>query len=284
MSTDVLGTRSWAAPEITAVNRLPMRSPLVPYADLDSARTDDREQSPWFRSLDGSWRFKLVPSPEAIPADFADPDLHDGLNSGWKPIDVPSVWTTQDFGDVPIYTNVRMPFPGRPPDVPDQNPTGLYRTSFTVPRAWKGRRIVLHVGGAISVLYVYVNGRPVGLSKDSRLPAEFDITEHVRLGANQLACAVVKWSDASYVEDQDQWWHGGLHREVFVYATGRVRIDDVAVRAEPTDDGKGALTARVTVGFDDDTLVEPRWQVRVRVEWPRMNAPVELVTYFYTGA
>ena len=261
-----MGNRTWVAPEITAVNRLPMRSPLIPYPDIEAARTADREQSPWFRSLDGSWRFKLVPSPEAISADFADPDLHDGLNSGWRPIDVPGVWTTGDFGDVPIYTNVRMPFAGRPPEVPDDNPTGLYRTSFTVPRAWKGRRTVLHVGGAISVLYVFVNGRPVGLGKDSRLPSAFDVTDHVKLGANTLACAVVKWSDASYVEDQDQWWHGGIHREVFVYSTASTRIDDVQVVANPIDDQTGALDVRTTVGFADAAVMTDGWRVQVHFE------------------
>ena len=263
---EVLGYRSWAAPEITGANRLPMRSPLVPYPDLETARTADRAASPWFRSLDGSWRFRLVPSPDAVPSDFADPDLHDGLNSGWKPIDVPGVWTTQDFGDVPIYTNVRMPFAGRPPDVPDDNPTGLYRTGFTVPRSWKGRRVRLHVGGAISVLYVFVNGRPVGSSKDSRLPSEFDITDHVRLGANTLACAVVKWSDGSYVEDQDQWWHGGIHREVFVYSTEATCIEDTQVRAVPSGDRAGSLDVKTTIRFDDPAAVGPGWQVEIRLE------------------
>jgi beta-galactosidase len=125
---------------------------------------------------------------------------------------------------------------------------------------------VLHVGGAISVLYVFVNGRPVGLSKDSRLPAEFDITDHVELGANTLACAVVKWSDASYVEDQDQWWHGGLHREAFVYATGHAYLEDVEVRARPIGGRRGFLDAKVTVGFDRPALVAPGWHVEVRLE------------------
>ena len=261
-----MSDRTWAAPEVIALDRLPMHSPLTAYPDLDAARVADRDASPWFRRLDGTWRFRLVPSPDAVPSDFADPGLHDGLNSGWKPIAVPGVWTTQDFGDVPIYTNVRMPFVGRPPDVPDENPTGLYRTAFTVPRAWKGRRIVLHVGGAISVLYVFVNGRAVGMAKDSRLPSEFDIGPFVRLGANTLACAVVKWSDASYVEDQDQWWHGGLHREVFLTATGPDRIDDVHVRAGLADDGAGLFEAKVGWGSTDGALVGPGWRIEARLE------------------
>jgi beta-galactosidase len=289
---ELMGERTWAAPEVVAVGRVPMRSPLTRYPDRDAARVADRDGSPWFRRLDGRWRFRLVPSPEAVPGDFAEPGLHDGLNSGWGPIDVPGVWTTQGFGDVPIYTNIRMPFPGRPPEVPVENPTGLYRTSFTVPRAWKSKRILLHVGGAISVLYVFVNGRPVGLAKDSRLPSEFDITEQVHLGGNTLACAVVKWSDASYVEDQDQWWHGGIHREVFVTAMDPTHIDDVHVRAG-LEEGAGVLDAMVRVTFADASAMQPGWRVVAHLETEAGRAalrqpvvadvPVDARPYLFSG-
>src|SRR4051812_31065724 len=125
----VAGERTWVEPELTGVGRLPMRSPLVPYPDAESARAgeirfdqDDRATSPWFRSLDGTWRFQYVERPEDVPADFAEPDLDDGE---WSPIEVPGNWTMQGWGH-PHYTNVVMPFPGRPPKVPDANPTGLY--------------------------------------------------------------------------------------------------------------------------------------------------------------
>jgi len=257
------GERTWAMPEITSSGRLPMRSPLVPYPDLASARADIRDGSPWFRRLDGQWRFRLAHRPEDVPDNFADPALGD---EGWDSITVPGAWTVQGF-DVPIYTNVRMPFAGLPPEVPDENPTGLYRTTFRVPREWRNRRIVLHVGGAISVLYVYVNGVPVGLGKDSRLASEFDISDHLRPGVNTLACMVVRWSDASHVEDQDQWWHAGIHREVFLYATGRAHIADVSVRAGLADDlATGALRVRTTVGFRDQREVRPGWRVEVVLE------------------
>ncbi|WP_208027131.1 glycoside hydrolase family 2 TIM barrel-domain containing protein [Rhabdothermincola sediminis] len=260
-----LGTPTWQAPELTAVNRLPMRPPLVPFPDEDLARSGEREASPWFRSLDGTWRFKLFASPEAVPADVADPSLHDGLGSGWSPIAVPGCWTTQGW-DRPIYTNIRMPFRAVPPHVPADNPTGVYRTDVTVPRSWKGRRIVLHVGGAESVLYVYVNGEPVGMGKDSRLPSEFDVTEHVRLGANTIACVVVRWSDASYLEDQDHWWHAGLEREVYLYATGHTRIDDLRVRAGLGEEGVGSLRVRATVGFGERAERVEGWRVEAVLE------------------
>ncbi len=260
----LLGTRTWESPELVSVNRLPMRPPLVPFPDLESARTGDREASPWYRPMNGTWRFRLFASPEAVPIDVTDPSLHVGLGSGWSPIEVPGCWTTQGW-DRPIYTNVRMPFSGLPPAVPADNPTGVYRTDFTVPRTWKRRRIVLHVGSAESVLYVHVNGRAVGMGKDSRLPNEFDITDHVRLGSNTLVCTVVRWSDASYVEDQDHWWHAGLEREVFLYATDPTRIDDVRVRAG-LDGDVGTLDVKVTVGFASGGDRRPGWRIEARLE------------------
>ena len=150
--------------------------------------------------------------------------------------------------DRPIYTNVQMPFRGVPPEVPADNPTGLYRTTFKVPKAWKGRRIVLHVGAADSVLHVWVNGRAVGISKDSRLEAAFDVTEHVHRGENLLALMVVRWSDASYVEDQDQWWHAGIGRSVFLTATDDVWIEDVHARGDWDVDTRPRRAARAHRG------------------------------------
>ena len=151
------------------------------------------------------------------------------------------------------------------PTVPDANPTGIYRTAFSVPRAWAGRRVVLHVGAADSVLFVWVNGHEIGLSKDSRLEAEFDVTDHVQVGSNSLAMMVVRWSDASYVEDQDQWWHAGITREVYLYATDRVYLADVQADARLDSKGSGGeLDARVTVGFAGHP--EPGWTVEARLE------------------
>src|SRR5439155_21872175 len=128
-------------------------------------------------------------------------------------------WTMQGY-DIPIYTNVAMPFPDRPPRVPDRNPTGIYRRRFALPRGWGGRRVVLGFGGCEGALHVLVNGGPAGLSKDARTPAEFDITELVRAGENEVVAIVVRWSDASFVEDQDQWWHAGISRSVYLRAEG----------------------------------------------------------------
>lgn len=236
----------WKMPEITEVNRLPMRSPLIPQADLDGARRGRETDSPWFKDLNGPWRFKLVGSPgKASPRYFAR-EYDDGR---WDTVQVPGNWTVQGY-DRPHYTNVIMPFDEDPPDVPDENPTGLYRTRFTVPRSWKGRRIILHIGGAESFLSVYVNGQAVGMGKDSRLPSEFDITGYLKSGQNSLACMVVRWSDGTWLEDQDHWYMAGIYRDAYLYATDPVYIADVQVDAGLTDDyRKGLLSLSIDVGF-----------------------------------
>ncbi|QUD86269.1 glycoside hydrolase family 2 TIM barrel-domain containing protein [Phenylobacterium montanum] len=237
--------RSWVHPETFQVGRLPARATLWPFPDAASALAWRREASPFVRLLNGDWRFSLAERPEAVPKAFVRPDFDD---SAWATLPVPSNWTMHGF-DRPHYTNVVMPFANPPPNVPDANPTGLYRTPFEVPADWTGRRIVLQVGGAESVLYVWVNGLPVGLGKDSRLPQEFDVTDFVRPGeANLLACAVVKWSDASFIEDQDQWWMGGIHRDVLLYSTHPTHIADVFAEARPDaalQHGRLSVTAKI---------------------------------------
>ena len=236
-----------------------MRSPLTPAPDVETARGD--RNNPWVKRLDGEWKFLLVDRPEMAPTMFMAPTITD---DDWADVTVPGLWTMQGY-DRPIYTNVQMPFKGVPPEVPVDNPTGLYRSTFTVPRAWAKRRIVLHVGAADSVLHVWVNGRAIGISKDSRLEAAFDVTDAVSTGSNSLAFMVVRWSDASYVEDQDQWWHAGIGRSVTLSATDRIWIEDV--HATPGWDPKrrvGSLHVRTEIAFT--AKPERDWTVRTHVE------------------
>ncbi len=239
--------KPWAAPEFVALGRLPMRATLFPFPDAALAATLDRTQSPWFRCLNGSWNFRMADRPEDVRwRDVGD----DGGHSARAEIEVPGNWTMQGYG-IPHYTNIQMPFPDEPPSVPADNPTGIYARRFKVPKTWKGRRIVLHFGGAESLLYVFVNGRLAGISKDSRLPSEFEITGSIRFDRdNTVTAVVVKWSDASFVEDQDQWWMGGLHREVFLYSTAPTYIADVFVEGGIADNQiDGRMKARTLVGF-----------------------------------
>ncbi len=243
--------KSWQSPETLSLNRLPARATLYPYPSARAALAGRREKSPWWLSLDGEWDFRLVSRPEAVPAEFVRTDFQP--DSAWSKLPVPSNWTMHGH-DRPHYTNVIMPFTEQPPVVPALNPTGLYRHSFTVPKNWDGRRTVLHIGGAESVLYVWVDGQPVGLAKDTRLPSEFDLTPYVRAGSTHtLAAAVVKWSDASFIEDQDQWWMGGIHREVYLYSQAEYYLEDVFVRAEPDETlRKGTLKVEARLGAPDE--------------------------------
>ncbi len=255
------GVSGWMAPELVSIGRLPARATLYPFADTTSALRVGREASPFVRLLNGDWSFHLAARPQSAPANFPQRDFDD---AAWRPLPVPSNWTLHGY-DRPHYTNVQMPFAGEPPQVPSDNPTGLYRTWFDLPSDWLGRRVVLHVGGAESVLYVWVNGVAVGMGKDSRLPQEFDITAQLEAGRrNLLACAVVKWSDASYVEDQDQWWMGGIHRDVLLYSTTPTYIADVhAVPILDDEFRNGRLTVAVRLGFTGEG--QNGWEVAAQL-------------------
>jgi len=257
--------KTWQSPETLSLNRLAARATLYPYPTAAAARANRREASPWWRSLDGDWDFRLVARPEDVPAEFVRPDF--APDTAWSKLPVPSNWTMHGH-DRPHYTNVIMPFPNPPPQVPERNPTGLYRTSLTVPAEWTGRRVILHVGGAESVLYVWCDGQPVGLAKDTRLPSEFDLTPFVRAGrTHTLAAVVVKWSDASFVEDQDQWWMGGIHREVYLYSQAEHFIEDVFARGDLEDNLRdGRLRVSVRLGAPD--LEAKGCRVRVQLYGP----------------
>lgn len=242
MSTDsLLNVAALLQPELTEINRLASRPPLEPYPDTAAARAG--VGTPWRCSLDGAWRFQLIEAPAAAPDGWAEPATDD---AGWRTIEVPGCWTRQNTGDLPHYTNIVMPWADvDAPFTPAENPTGLHRTTFSVPRAWRGRDVVLHLGGAESVAVVWCNGHFVGMGKDSRLPSEFDLTPSLVRGTNLLAIMVIRYSDATWIEDQDHWWHAGLHRSVHLEARGRVRLDDLHVDAD-FDAGTGVGHLQVT--------------------------------------
>ncbi|MFF7837407.1 glycoside hydrolase family 2 TIM barrel-domain containing protein [Streptomyces ossamyceticus] len=256
----LIALRPWAAPEVTSWGRLPMSA------------VDRRAGA---RSLDGRWRFQLLPSPGDEPGPT------------WAWAELPSSWALHAAEDPPQYTNVRMPWPEFPPHSPAANPTGVYERQVEAPADWAGRRIVLQVGAAESVLLVHVDGRPVGMSKDSHLAAEFDVTDLVRPGApSTVRLTVVKWSDASHIEDQDQWWLGGVTRSVLLYATDPLHLADVTVRARRdgalrvdcrvrTTEGTGALPAGWYVSGELDGLA-----LAQDTAFDRVNAEDERVSDF----
>ena len=261
--------RPWESPETSGEGRLPMRSPLIPWPGAAEARAaadlgprGGAPASPWVLALDGTWRFALAENPDAVPrghgaeGSFASPGFDD---SQWGELRVPGTWTLQGH-DKPHYTNVVMPFGNVPPSAPaSHNPTGLYRVGFHLPAAWSRRRVVLHVGGAESFLEAWCNGTRLGFSKDSRLPTEFDLTPFLRAGANLLAFAVIRYSDASFIEDQDQWWYGGIYRSVYLYSTEFAYLADVDARPALGDAGpsqSGSVEVAVRLGFTFDPARE----------------------------
>ena len=262
---------AWQNPEITSLNKLPARSSYDSYPDSRRALAGKRARSPWFRPLDGEWDFILLKNPADAQETFHESRRGEGVP--WNRIPVPSNWQMHGY-HFPHYTNVNMPFRVTQPFTPDYNPSGLYRRSLDIPADWAGRRIVLHFASADSVLAVYIDGVAVGLSKDSRLPAEFDITPLVRAGAtHELAAIVVQYSDASFLEDQDMWRLGGLPREVFLYATPRVHLADI--KTTPLVDLEkhtAELEVLVKVGFPDKDLAIPGTQVSVQLLDPKGRA------------
>ena len=216
----------WEDPNGFGVNRLPARAWYWTFADEASARSGQRDLSPWQLSLNGTWKFHHAPMPLATPVDFFAEAFAD---TGWHELPVPSCWQMHGFGK-PHYTNVQYPFPVDPPRVPTDNPTGSYRRTFHVPEAWDGKQIRLRFDGVDSWFVAYVNGQQVGSGMGSRLPHEFDITALVKPGANVLAVQVTQWSAGTYLEDQDMWWLSGIFREVSLTARPKVQLADVTVR------------------------------------------------------
>ncbi|MEU1453606.1 glycoside hydrolase family 2 TIM barrel-domain containing protein [Streptomyces avermitilis] len=263
MSRDpLIALRPWESPEVTSWGRLPMNA------------VDRRAGA---LPLDGEWRFQLLPTPGSP------------VTGPWSSQHVPGAWTVQGTDDLPQYTNVTMPWGEFPPAAPAANPTGVYEREVDIPAEWAGRRIVLRVGAAESVLLVHVNGRPTGISKDSHLAAEFDLSDVVRPGERAtVRLTVVKWSDASHLEDQDHWWHGGIPRPVLLYATDPLHLADVTVRARP--DGGLRVDCRVRHAFG---RLPEGWYVTGELagrllaqdaEFDRLNAQDERVSDFLGDA
>ena len=266
-------------PGLTEINRLPARASLTPYPSAEDMT--EAAPTPWRLSLDGEWRFQLVSKPGDAPQDWLSADP---LGSDWRSIKVPGVWTRQDTGDYPHYANWMMPFDCKyPPTVPEENPTGLYCTNFRCPVDWQNRNTILHIGGFESVALVWCNGTFVGMGKDSRLPSEFDLSPYLTPGDNALAVMVIRWSDATWIEDQDHWNHAGIHRSVYLESRGAVHIGDVAVVADyDSETGDGNASIKVSVNGVCDG-----YKVRSRLLTPSkallINFPEEPVAVFDTS-
>ena len=251
----------WENPAIFAINKLEPRATFFPFESRGLALAGNPAGSRFHRSLNGLWKFQWSPSPAQRPEGFWREGFDD---STWGTIPVPADWQLQGHG-VPIYVNSGYPFPRDPPHIPhDANPVGAYRHTFEIPQDWAGRRIVLDLGAVKSAARVFVNGDTVGYTQDSKTTAAFDVTPFVRPGGeNLLAVEVYRWSDGSYLEDQDFWRLAGIERDVVLYAEPRTRIADIFARAGLDEDYRdGRLDVAVAVQTDE---ASPR-AVRVSVE------------------
>ena len=245
---------------INAVGRMPMRATSYSYSSVADALTCDRTLSS-IQILDGTWKFKFSADRKDAPSDF----WKEGYDvSSWADIPVPSCWDRQGYG-YPIYTNTQYPFPDTPPVIMRDNPVGCYVRTFEATPV-EGTRTVLHFGGVYSGCQVWVNGEFVGYSEDSCLPAEYDITDVVRAGSNTLAVKVWKWTDGSYLEDQDHWRMGGIQREVFLMTIPSVSLNDFGVRTILDSDCKDAeLQIRPVIRMYDLSRDIRGWKVEAQL-------------------
>ncbi|MEE8392199.1 MAG: sugar-binding domain-containing protein [Anaerolineae bacterium] len=248
----------WDNLQVVGRNKEPAHATLVPFADKAMALAGDREASPYFELLNGDWEFHWSQTPASAPEGFYREDFD---ASGWAKIAVPGNWQLQGYGK-PIYINWGYTFPqhgvprtpphaaqdGPLPPIPeDDNPTGCYRRAFIVPEDWSDREVFVLFDGVDSAFHLWVNGQEVGYSQDSRLPAEFNITPYIHPGDNSLAVRVYRYSDGSYLEDQDFWRLSGIYRDVYLFATPRVHVRDFFVRTELDEDYRDAV---LTVAVD----------------------------------
>ncbi len=234
---------AWQDPTVNALNRLPARATLYSYADEASAQTLQREQSDRFVSLNGEWDFAWYPRPAEVPETIGSSDFA----PDWKKIPVPANWEMHGYG-TPIYTNVTYPFPVNPPFIDGQdNPVGIYQRSFDLPGSFADQQVLLHFGGVTSAYRVWVNDTFVGYAEDSRLPSEFDITAVAKPTGNRLTVQVWRWSDGSYLEDQDHWRMSGIHREVLLLARPQQQTRTLATRTVRADAETWNLEIRPTL-------------------------------------
>ncbi|MBA4494519.1 glycoside hydrolase family 2 TIM barrel-domain containing protein [Paenactinomyces guangxiensis] len=268
-------------PEIFQVNREPAHATLMPYDDVKSALDAEPEKSRHYKSLNGKWHFKWSKNPSERPVDFYRQDYN---VSNWKKIEVPGNWQLQGY-DYPIYTNITYPWTGyenpAPPKAPTvYNPVGSYKRTFTVPGSWKGEEIFISFQGVESAFYVWVNGQKVGYSEDSYTSKEFNITKYLKPGVNTLAVEVYRWSDGSWLEDQDFIRMSGIFRDVYLFSTPKIHMRDFRVRTDLDDNYQNAnLNLKVNVkNYGKETAANYKVEAMVydAHKKPVLNEPVSM--------
>ena len=290
----------WENEKVIAINKEPGHPTLIPYASEEEMVADAAYAHPWERTastryllLNGKWKFHWVRGPEERPEDFYKPSFN---VAGWEEIDVPSCWEMKGYG-TPLYTNITYPFLNNPPFIQAQrgysmekepNPVGSYRREFTLPADWTGKEVFLHFDGVYSAFYVWVNGKKVGYSQGSNNDAEFNVTQFVRKGTNVVAVEVYKWSDGSYLEDQDMFRFGGIHRDVYLMARPKAHVNDIRTETTFNEDLTLAVLTtavesegRVEVSLYDEDGVKVGEGGRIEVRNPKLWSAEK--PYLYTA-
>lgn len=230
----------WQDVQVVAVNKEYPRSSFMTYENRANALTGKFEKSKYYQLLNGTWKFYFVDSYKNLPANITDPSVS---TADWTDIKVPGNWEVQGHG-VAIYTNHGYEFQPRnpqPPTLPEANPVGVYRRDIDIPTDWDGRDIYLHLAGAKSGVYVYINGQEVGYSEDSKNSAEFLINKFVKPGKNVLTLKIYRWSTGSYLECQDFWRISGIERDVFLYSQPKAALKDFRVTSTLDDTYKDGI-------------------------------------------
>ncbi|HSO87818.1 MAG TPA: hypothetical protein VLQ91_14770, partial [Draconibacterium sp.] len=232
----------WENPAVFEKGQTAPHAFYIPYDFVDNALKN--KKSPNYQLLNGLWKFKLAETPEQVPTDFWKPkfDVED-----WAEIKVPSNWQMEGY-DHSKFRNIALTFESDPPKIPDYfNPTGCYKRKFTIPKTWEAKEIMLRFEGIKSASYIWVNGKRVGYNQGGFEPAEFNITPFIEKGENDLAVQVMRFSDGSYLENQDMWRLSGIYRDVKLYALPKTYIHDFYV---VTDFDKNYKDATLTVETD----------------------------------
>ncbi len=249
-------------PEVFERNQEPPHATLMPYETLEQALAGERKSSPYHLSLNGTWQFHWAENPSLAPEGFYDPDFQ---RSEWDEIGVPSNWQMEGFG-YPLFRNIGQPHPEAPPRVPEGfNPVGSYFRTFTLPDEWIGRPLLLHFEGVHSASYVWINGKEVGYNQGGMEPAEYDITPYITGGENSIAVKVLRYSDGSYMEDQDTWRLSGIYRDVYLISTPTLHMRDFFITTDLDEHYQNATLHLVTEVENFNRQKTEVWSVRMRL-------------------
>lgn len=246
----------WKDPEVNAVNRSPMHANYFAYASANEAKTEVKEDSKNFMTLNGTWKFNWVKDADSRPTDFFQTNFND---KGWDNMQVPGMWERNGYGDL-IYVNAgyawRNQYQNNPPIVPTtNNHVGSYRKEIVIPADWKGKEIFAHFGSVTSNMYIWVNGRYVGYSEDSKLEAEFNLTNYLKPGKNLIAFQVFRWCDGTYLEDQDFFRYTGVARDCYLYARNKKYIEDIRLTPDLDSQYKDA-TLNINIDLKGNATVD----------------------------